>query len=155
MRRLVTASLAAIAALALPACITIGGETELPAAPAAADVRTVAIIKEVKVKPAPNLFILYTLQDGVVPEAFDDWVRTTDQPAMGSLARVQDFRTYRAERLLMGEGTPGIAYFEAFAIPDLDGFVAEDMGGETVQRVMGDFAGFAEAPQFIIVSEVR
>jgi hypothetical protein len=38
MRRLVTASLAAIAALALPACISIGGKTELPAAPAAAEV---------------------------------------------------------------------------------------------------------------------
>ncbi|MFN7164193.1 MAG: hypothetical protein ACK4P2_05180 [Hyphomonas sp.] len=155
MRRLVTAALAAITALALPACITIGGETELPAAPAATEVRNVEIIKEVKAGPAPNLFILYTLQDGVTPEAFEDWVRTTDQPAMRSLARVQDFRTYRAERLLMGEGTPGIAYIEAFAIPDLDGFVAEDMGGETVQAVMGGFAGFAAAPQFIVVSEVK
>lgn len=155
MRRLVTASLAAIAALALPACVSIGGETELPAAPAAAEVTTIEIIKEVKVTTTPNLFILYTLKEGVTPEAFETWVRTTDQPAMRSLARVQEFRTYRAERLLMGEGTPGIAYIEAFAIPDLDGFVAEDMGGATVQTVMGGFMGLAEAPQFIVVSEVK
>ena len=155
MRRLVTASLAAIAALALPACVSIGGETELPAAPAAAEVTTIEIIKEVKVVTTPNLFILYTLKEGVTPEAFETWVRTTDQPAMRSLARVQEFRTYRAERLLMGEGTPGIAYIEAFAIPDLDGFVAEDMGGATVQTVMGGFMGLAEAPQFIVVSEVK
>ncbi|WP_291194928.1 hypothetical protein [Hyphomonas sp.] len=155
MRRLVTASLAAIAALALPACISIGGETELPAAPAAAEVTAIEIIKEVKVTTTPNLFILYTLKEGVTPEAFETWVRTTDQPAMRSLARVQEFRTYRAERLLMGEGTPGIAYIEAFAIPDLDGFVAEDMGGATVQTVMGGFMGLAEAPQFIVVSEVK
>lgn len=103
----------------------------------------------------PNLFILYTLKDGVSPQEFEEWVRTTDQPALRSLARVQSFRTYRAERLLMGEGAPSIAYIEAFAIPDLDGFTAEDMGGETVQKVMGEFMGFAEAPQFIVVSEVK
>jgi hypothetical protein len=155
MRRLVTASLAAFAALSLPACVSIGGKTELPAAPAAAEVVTVEIIREVKVTTTPNLFILYTLKEGVTPEAFETWVRTTDQPAMRSLARVQDFRTYRAERLLMGEGKPGIAYIEAFVIPDLDGFVAEDMGGATVQTVMSDFMGLADAPQFIVVSEVR
>jgi hypothetical protein len=155
MRRLVTASLAAIAVLSLPACVSIGGKAELPAAPAAAEVATIEIIKEVKVATTPNLFILYTLKEGVTPEAFETWVRTTDQPAMRSLARVQDFRTYRAERLLMGEGKPGIAYIEAFVIQDLDGFVAEDMGGATVQTVMGDFMGLADAPQFIVVSEVR
>lgn len=155
MRRFVTASIAAFAALSLPACVSIGGQTELPAQPAAAEVTTVEIIKEVHVTTSPNLFVLYTLKEGVTPEQFEDWVRTTDQPAMRSLARVQDFRTYRAERLLMGEGAPGIAYIEAFAIPDLDGFIAEDMGGETVQTVMGGFMGFAEAPQFIVVSEVK
>ena len=155
MRRLVTASFAAACALILPACISIGGETELPAAPAAAEVTTIEIVKEVRVTTTPNLFILYTLKEGVTPEQFETWVRTEDQPAMRSLTRVQEFRTYRAERLLMGEGTPGVAYIEAFAIPDLDGFVAEDMGSETVQTVMGGFMGLVEAPQFIVVSEVK
>ena len=118
-------------------------------------VERIEVIKEVEVETTPNLFILYTLREGVTPEQFEEWVRTTDQPAMRSLARVQSFRTYRAERLLMGEGTPGVAYIEAFAIPDLEGFTAEDMGGETVQKVMGDFMGFVEAPQFIVTSEVK
>ncbi|PKP81100.1 MAG: REDY-like protein HapK [Alphaproteobacteria bacterium HGW-Alphaproteobacteria-18] len=101
------------------------------------------------------MFLLYTLKEGVTPEAFEQWVTETDYPAMRALERVQSFRTYRAERLLMGEGAPGVAYIEAFAIPDLDGFIAEDMGGDTVQSIMGEFMGFAEAPQFIIVSEVK
>lgn len=155
MRRFVAASLAAFVALSLPACVSIGGETELPAQAAAAEATVVEVVKEVRVTSTPNLFILYTLKEGITPEQFEEWVRTTDQPAMRSLARVQEFRTYRAERLLMGEGKPGVAYIEAFAIPDLDGFVAEDMGGETVQTVMGGFMGFAEAPQFIVVSEVK
>ena len=48
-----------------------------------------------------------------------------------------------------------MAYIEAFAIPDLEGFVAEDMGGEIVQAVMGGFMGLVDAPQFIVVSEVE
>ena len=103
----------------------------------------------------PNLFLLYTLKDGVSPQDFERWVVETDYPAMRGLARVQSFRTYRAERLLIGEGAPGVAYIEAFAIPDLDGFVAEDMGGETVQSIMGQFMGLAEAPQFIVATEVK
>nr|WP_290918958.1 REDY-like protein HapK [Hyphomonas sp. 34-62-18] len=118
-------------------------------------VERVEVIKEVQVETTPNLFILYTLKEGVTPEQFEEWVRTTDQPAMRGLARVQSFRTYRAERLLMGEGAPGVAYIEAFAIPDLEGFTNEDMGGETVQKVMGEFMGLVEAPQFIVTSEVK
>lgn len=154
MRRLVLTALFALPVLALGGCISIGAEKELPA-PAPAEVTTVEIIKEIRVETTPNLFILYTLKDGVTPEQFEDWVRTTDQPSMRSLARVQSFRTYRAERMLMGEDKPGVAYIEAFTIPDLDGFVAEDMAGETVQTVMGAFMGLAEAPQFIVVSEVK
>ena len=146
-----TTLFAAAAALLLSAC-----QTATEAAPQAQPaVEQIEIIKEVQVETTPNLFILYTLKEGVTPEQFEDWVVTTDQPAMRSLARVQSFRTYRAERLLVGEGTPGISYIEAFAIPDLEGFTNEDMGGETVQAIMGEFMGFAEAPQFIVVSEVK
>jgi len=155
MRRFLTAAVAATAAFVLPACVSIASKTELPAVPAAAEVAAIEIVKEVKVTSTPNLFILYTLKEGVTPDAFDAWVRTTDQSAMRSLTRVQEFRTYRAERLMMGEGAPGTAHVEAFAIPDLEAFVAEDMGGPSVQTVMGALMGFAEAPQFIVVSEVN
>ena len=154
MSRSLLAGLVAASAFALSGCILISDSAPAPA-PASAEVTRVEVVKEIRVETTPNLFILYTLKEGVTPEQFEDWVRTTDQPAMRALARVQSFRTYRAERLLMGEGAPGIAYIEAFAIPDLDGFVAEDMGGETVQTVMGGFMGLVEAPQFIVVSEVK
>lgn len=130
-------------ALALAAC----GDQARDCAPAPA--------ASAEAAAQPNLFLLYTLQDGVSPADFERWVVETDYPAMRGLARVQDFRAYRAERLLIGEGTPGVAYIEAFTIPDLDGFVAEDMGGDTVQSVIGQFMGFVEAPQFIVVAEVK
>lgn len=136
--------LAALAALALSACS--GAVKDCAPAPAA---------ETLQPAPAPTLFLLYSLKEGVTPEAFEQWVVETDYPAMRALERVQSFRTYRAERLLIGEGAPGVAYIEAFVIPDMDGFIAEDMGSETVQSIMGQFMGFAEAPQFIVVSEVK
>lgn len=55
----------------------------------------------------------------------------------------------------MGDGKPTVQYIETFSIPNLDAFVAEDMPGATVQGIMGQFMGFAEAPQFIVVSEIQ
>ena len=112
-------------------------------------------VAETKAPAQVNLILIYSLQDGVTPEDFEAWVRDVDYPQMRGLARVDDFRTYRTERLLMREGEPSVQYIETFAISDLEGFIAEDMGGETVQSVMGQFMGFAEAPQFIVVDEVK
>lgn len=102
-----------------------------------------------------QLILLYSLKDGVTRDDFEAWVKSVDYPAMRGLSRVESFATYRTEKLLMGEGSPSVQYVEMFSIPDLDGFVREDMPGPTVQSVMGQFMGFAEAPQFIICSEVR
>ena len=73
-----------------------------------------------------NLILLYSLKEGVTPADFEAWVRTVDYPEMRGLERVSDFRTYRTEKLLMGDGAPSVQYIEAFAIPDLDGFIADD-----------------------------
>mgnify|MGYP000497957639 CR=1 FL=1 len=102
-----------------------------------------------------NLILKYRLKDGVSPADFEEWVRTTDYPKMRSLERVQSFTTYRCETLLMGEGTPDADYIEIFTISDLNAFTGEDMPGELVQSVMGQFMGFADEPQFIIASEVK
>ena len=102
-----------------------------------------------------QLVILYSLKDGVTRDDFHNWVRTVDYPTMRGLARVESFKTYESKKLLMGEGSPSVEYVEIFNIPDLDGFMAEDLGGDTVQDIMGQFMGFAEAPEFIISEEVE
>ncbi|MCF6219834.1 MAG: hypothetical protein L3J65_01850 [Robiginitomaculum sp.] len=101
-----------------------------------------------------QLVILYSLKGGVTRDDFHNWIRTVDYPTMRGLARVSSFKTYESKKLLMGEGSPSVGYVEVFNIPDLDGFMAEDLGGDTVQGVMGQFMGFAEAPEFIISEEV-
>lgn len=101
-----------------------------------------------------HLILTYKLQSGVSPADFEQWVRTTDYPAMRGLKRVKSFTTYRATGLLMGEGAPSMDYIEIFEIPDFSGFTSEDMGGSTVQNIMGQFMGFAEAPQFVLVEAI-
>lgn len=102
-----------------------------------------------------NVMLLYKLKPGVTRADFEAWVRTTDYPAMRGLKRVASFVNHRAERLLLGEGAPSVDYVEVFDIPDLDGFVAEDMPGGVVQQVMGQFMGFADTPEFLVVKPVE
>ncbi len=142
--------------LALPLMISA-----VACAPAPAPAEPVPAVVETPA-PAPmavhnpvNLVILYSLKAGVTPADFEAWVKSTDHPTMRGLARVADFQTMRAEKMLMGDGKPSVQYIETFSVSDLDGFVAEDMPGETVQGIMGKFMGFAEAPQFIVVSELE
>ena len=100
------------------------------------------------------LLLRYNLKEGVGPEDFESWVRDTDQPTMRSLQRVKSFETYRATGLLMGEGAPSQSYFEIFEIDDLAAFTSEDMPGDTVQTIMGQFMGFADNPEFVIAEKL-
>lgn len=101
-----------------------------------------------------SVMITYKLKAGVSREDFEAWVRGYDYPNMRGLKRVASFTNHRVERLLIGEGAPSVDYVEVFDIPDLDGFTAEDLPGETLQTVMGAFMGWVEAPQFLVVSPV-
>ena len=101
-----------------------------------------------------SLILRYRLKPGVTPADFEQWVHTVDHPTMGALQRVQRLTTYRIDGLLLGEGAPSCEYVEVFDVPDLAVFTSEDMPGETVQGVMGQFMGFVDAPEFLIASVV-
>ena len=45
-------------------------------------------------------------------------------------------------------------YVEVFEIEDIAGFTGEDMAGETVQSIMGQFMGFADAPEFLLAERI-
>jgi REDY-like protein HapK len=100
------------------------------------------------------VMIRYNLQEGVAREDFESWVRDSDQPTMRSLKRVESFETYRVTGLLMGDGAPSQSYFEIFEIEDLEGFTGEDMPGDTVQAIIGQFMGFADNPEFVIAEKL-
>jgi hypothetical protein len=101
-----------------------------------------------------TLFIQYKLKADVAHADFENWVRTFDYPNMRGITRVKSFSTYRADKLLFGEGKPSVDYIEVFNIPDIEGFSSADMPGNVVQMVMGAFMGKVENPQFIVAHEV-
>lgn len=100
------------------------------------------------------LMLRYNLKEGVSPADFEAWVRDTDQPTMRALNSVKSFETWKATGLLMGEGAPSQSYFEIFEISDFAAFTGEDMPGETVQAIMGQFMGFADNPEFVIAEKL-
>ena len=100
------------------------------------------------------IILTYRLKEGVSPADFEAWVKETDQPAMRGLERVKAFDTFRITGPLMGEGVPSVHYVELFHVPDLPGFLGEDMGGAVVQEIMGQFMGFADAPEFMVAEKL-
>jgi hypothetical protein len=101
------------------------------------------------------IILLYKLKTGITRDDFETWVREQDYPAMRALQSVERFTSYRLEKLLMGDGTPSQQYVEVFELNSLENFIGEDMPGEIVQQIMGQFMGFAEAPEFIIAEAVE
>lgn len=101
-----------------------------------------------------SIIITYSLLPTVSPTDFEAWVKDHDHPAMRALARVKRFDTYRVTGLLMGGGEPNCSYVEIFDVPDLAGFTSTDMAGDTVQAIMGQFMGFAQAPQFLTAEAI-
>ncbi len=101
-----------------------------------------------------TLFLTYKLKPGTAQEDYEAWIKSTDYPGMRGLRRVASFVTYRTTGLLIGEGKPAADYIEVFDIPDLAGFASEDMPGDVVQSIMGQFMGFVDEPSFIIAEAV-
>jgi hypothetical protein len=101
-----------------------------------------------------KIIITYSLKATTTPAQFESWTRGTDYPLMRGLSRVNSFINYRTIKHLMDDVKPSVDYIEIFDIPDLAGFIAEDMGGSVVQKVMGEFLQHVESSEFIIVEEV-
>lgn len=101
-----------------------------------------------------TVFLTYKLKPGTAPEDYEAWIRSVDYPGMRGLKRVKSFVTHRTTGLLMDEGRPSADYIEVFDIPDLAGFVGEDMPGAVVQNIMGEFMGFVDDPEFIVAEPV-
>ena len=101
-----------------------------------------------------QLILTYHLKPGVSHETYQDWVRTVDYPTMRGLTRVASYANYRVEKQAMGDAPLPFSYMELFDIPDMPGFLAEDMGSSAVQTVMGEFMSFVDNPNFLLSDAV-
>ena len=96
-----------------------------------------------------TIIVLFNLKSGVDVSAYEHWARTTDLPTVKALGSIGDFEVLRAQSLLGSEAKPAYAYVEIIRIADMARF-GSDVGSEMMQRVAAEFAGFADAPQFIL-----
>ncbi len=101
-----------------------------------------------------HILILYKLRDGVRREHFEHWLKTSSAPTLRGIKRVKDFTAYRAEKRVTDAGEPSVDYIELFDIPDIAGFVSEDIPGSALRKDMEEFRGFAQSPEYLLASPV-
>ncbi len=96
-----------------------------------------------------RIVVLFNLKDGVDRSAYEDWARTTDLPTVRELDSVDGFTVHRSTGLLMADGEPPYEYVEIIDVNDMQRF-GEEVGGDVMQKVAGEFQAFADSPLFIL-----
>ena len=101
-----------------------------------------------------HVLILYKLKPGVTREDFEAWLRTSNATALRGIKRLKDFAVYRVEKRVMSSCEASADYFDLYDIPDMAGFVSEDIPSAAVRKDMEEFQGFAQSPEYLLVTQV-
>ena len=102
-----------------------------------------------------HILILYKLKSGVKREDFHHWLKNSNAPALRAIKRLKDFTVYRVEKRVMDAGEPSVDYVEMFDIPDMAGFVSEDLPDPAVRKNMEEFRGFAQDPEYLLATPLQ
>ncbi|HLG87215.1 MAG TPA: REDY-like protein HapK [Alphaproteobacteria bacterium] len=94
------------------------------------------------------IIVLFNLKQGVSPEAYEAWARSTDLPIVRGLKSIAGFDVYKSKGLLRGGAAP-YQYVEMIMVQDMDAFGA-DVASPTMQRVSGEFRTYADDPTFVL-----
>jgi hypothetical protein len=101
-----------------------------------------------------HVLILYKLKPGVTREDFEGWLRTNNSTALHGIKRLKDFAVYRVEKRVLSPGEASADYFDLYDIPDIAGFVSEDIPSAAVRKDMEEFQGFAQSPEYLLATQV-
>ena len=99
-----------------------------------------------------HILILYKLKDGVTRQDFEHWLENSSAPALRGIKRIKSVQVYRAEKRVMSSGAPSVDYVELFDIPDIAGFVSEDIPSPALRKDMEEFQGFAQSPEYLVTT---
>lgn len=103
---------------------------------------------------ATTLIVLFNLKPGVSIDDYERWARDTDLPTVRALDSVQKFEAHRVTGLLGADGPAPYQYVEVLRVSDMARFGSE-LASETMQRVAGQFQGFADQPFFMLTESVE
>lgn len=98
-----------------------------------------------------RMVVLFNLREGVNVEDYERWAREQDAVAVRGLPSIDDFRIIRIAGAMSGESP--YQYVELVQINDMDQF-AQDVAGEEMTRIAGEFQRWAENPTFIHGQEI-
>ena len=100
-----------------------------------------------------TLIVLFNLKSDADVAAYENWAKTTDLPTAGGLPSVDSFELFKSQGLLMSEDAPPYQYVEIIKVNDMEQF-GKDVSTETMQKVAGEFQGFADNPMFILTEQL-
>jgi hypothetical protein len=101
-----------------------------------------------------HVFVSYRLKPGITREQYENWSRATDVPALRSLARLKSIAVYRIGQKLLAEGAPTYQYIELLDIPDLPGFLANDIPGPVMSDILAQFAGLTDNVEIVSATQL-
>ena len=101
-----------------------------------------------------HIFVLYKLKAGVARDDFETWLKTSNSAALRSIKRLEKFTVFRVEKRVMAQEQASVNYIDLFEIPDISGFINEDLSGEISRKNMEEFNGFADKPEYLLATAV-
>ena len=101
-----------------------------------------------------TLIVVFRLQPGTDPQAYEEWARQTDLPIVRDLKSVSGFELYRVAGLLGSEEAAPFEYVEVIDVTDMEQFGA-DVAADTMRRVAAEFREFADNPVFMLTQSVE
>jgi hypothetical protein len=100
-----------------------------------------------------KLIVLFNLQEGADRTEYEAWAKSTDLPIVRELGSVSAFDVYKVDSLLGTDAAAPYEYVEVINVNDMELFGAE-VATETMQRVAGEFRGFADNPVFMLTNNL-
>lgn len=95
-----------------------------------------------------TLIVLVNLKEGVSPEDYERWVRTSYAPVAGGLPSISDWRNHRVGGLLGSDATPPYRYVVTLEVEDMEK-LGRDVAGEEMQRLLVELGHFADVTQLV------
>ena len=100
-----------------------------------------------------RIVVLFNLKDGADPDAYEQWAKTTDIPAVNALGSVDDFSVLKTTGLLGSDQAAPYQYIETIDITAMDPFL-EHVSTDTAQQIAAEFQSFADNPVFILTEQL-
>ena len=101
-----------------------------------------------------TIVVLFNLKEGTDRSAYEAWAKETDLKTVRGLSSIDSFKVFRANGLLGTEDPSPYEYVEIIDVADMAKF-GEEVGTDVMQKVAGEFQGFADNPMFILTDDIE